>query len=161
MWEIGVALSALTIGVAVLRDRCLTGVALVLLTNWIANTAAVRISGDPNFWGFFLFADYLSGVLAAAGIGLLCQRFTVGGVVIGLSYALECVVHAAYGLSDHGTWAQRQYYWTTFYIAVGQMMFVGGWGIYELARRYDRARRGLSPDRPVRARRGARSGSEG
>jgi hypothetical protein len=63
-------------------------------------------------------------------------------------------VHAAYGLSDHGQWSAYRYWWSTFYIAVGQMMIVFGWGLYELARRYDRARRGVAPDMAGAARNG-------
>lgn len=155
MWQLGLALALLTIGVALLRDRCLAGVAATLLANWTINTAMVRMTGDPASWGIFITTDYLSGVFVLVGLGLLCGRFTWGSVVIAMSYGLECIVHAAYGLSDHGIWATYRYWWTTFYIAVGQMMFVTGWGLYELARRYDRARRGMAPDVAGTARRGS------
>ncbi len=145
MWQLGLALCALCLGAAVLRDRCISCVSAVLLANWGVNTAFVHISGAVDPWGFFLGADYVSGLFAVAGVGLICHRFTLGAIVIALSYALECVIHAAYGLSGHGQAASDQYWWATFYVAVGQMMFVVGWGIYEMARRAVRARRGVSP----------------
>lgn len=149
MWQLGLALSALCLGAAVLRDRCVFGVCAVLLANWLINTAFVFLGSDVNPWGFFLGVDYLSGVFAVAGIGLICGRFTFGSVAIGLSYAVECVIHAAYGLSDQGVWAQYRYWWATFSVAVGQMLFMLGWVAYELARRAVSARRRIPSDNSV------------
>lgn len=155
MWQLGLALALLSIGAALLRERCITGAALVLLANWTINSLFCRFSADPYPWGFFLASDYVSGVFVVAGLGMICQRFTFGSVVLALSYAAECVMHAAYGLSDHGAWAQYRYWWAIFWVAVGQMAFVVGWGIYEMARRYARARRSLAPDLAGAAHRGS------
>lgn len=143
MWQMGLALLMLCGAAAVFRDRCIFGVSVVLLANWIANTAFVRATGDVDPWGIFLGVDYVSGVFTVAGIGFISGRFTFGSAAIALSYAVECIIHAAYGLSDQGPWAQYRYWWATFDIAVGQILFVLGWGIYERVRRATRARRRL------------------
>jgi hypothetical protein len=146
MWQVGLTLCVLCAGAAILRDRCIFGVSAALLANWIINTVMVRSTGDASTWGVFLTVDYLSGIFILLALPLLCGRFTAGAIVIALSYALECVVHASYGLSDHGAWAAYRYWWTTFYIALAQMLFVVGWGLFEIARRFYRARRGVAPD---------------
>lgn len=154
MWQLGLALSVLCIGAALLRERCVFGVAATLLVNWTVNTVFVRVAGDVSPWGFFLATDYVSGVFVISGLAVICGRFTLASIIIALSYAAECVLHAAYGLSDHGAWATYRYWWATLYIAVGQMMFVFGWGAYELARRIGRARRRVPFD-PARVARGS------
>jgi hypothetical protein len=155
MWQLGLLLSLLCVGAAVLRDRCVFGAAAALLVNWIVNTAAVWISGVDFPWGAFLTVDWLTGVFVLVGLPLICGRFTAGPVVIGLSYGLECILHAAFGLSDHGPWPEYRYWWTLYYIAIGQMLFVFGWGLYELGGRYHRARRRVAPDPSGAARGGA------
>lgn len=148
MWQLGLALAALCLGAAFIRDRCVLGVAATLLANWTINTVFAWATGEPASWGFFLGVDYASGIFALVGVGLICQRFTVGSIVIAISYAAECLMHAAYGLSDQGEWAQYRYWWATYYTAIAQLMFVFGWGAYEWARRSVRDRRRVSP-RPL------------
>ena len=157
MWQLGLALSLLTIGAALLRDRCVFGTAAALLANWVVNTAIVRVTGEEYPWGAFMTVDWLTGVFVLVGLPLICGRFSPAPIIIGLSYGLECVVHAAFGLSAHDQWAKYRYWWTLNYVAVGQMMFVASWGAYELGRRRFRARRGLAPDAAGFARRGAPS----
>lgn len=144
MWQFGLALSALCIGAALLRDRCIFGAAATLLVNWVVNTLMVQHVTSVPSWGIFITTDYLSGVFLLVGLGLVCHRFTIGAVVLALSYGFECVIHAAYGLSEQGAWADYRYWWSLFFVAVGQMLFVIAWGLYELARGYLRDRGGVA-----------------
>lgn len=125
-------------GAAFLRDRCVFGVACVLAANWCINTYIVNVMGGSP-WGWFILTDFTSGVLAMFGVSVLCERFSIGSIFIGVSYAVECIGHTAYGLSDHGVWAEYHYYWSLYYIALGQMLFVASWGLYGLARGHFRA----------------------
>lgn len=159
MWQLGAGLAALTVVLGFLTffrrlipEGCVFCASAVLLVNWAVNTAGVHALGADFPWGFFLSADYVSGVFAIAGLRMLCGKFTIGGVAIGLSYALECIVHASFGYSDQGAWAQYRYWWTLYYIALGQALFILGWGIYELARNRAGTWRRLSPDKSVTSR---------
>lgn len=152
MWELGLALSLLAIGSFLTGDRCVTAAALALLANWLLNTIVAWATDDPYPFGLFLGVDYLTGTFMLAGLSLVCGRIALVGIVLALTYALQCVLHAAYGLSDQGEWAQYRYWWALFYIAVGQMLIVFGWGAYELARRHLRSRGRLAPDRTLPAR---------
>jgi hypothetical protein len=104
------------------------GVSLALLANWLLSTAFVRSTGEDAPWLWFLTVDYLTGIV------LWLMPRSRGNSLLMASYAVELLLHAAFGWSDQGGWARYRYWWALYYAAWAQVALVGAWSIYDAAR---------------------------
>jgi hypothetical protein len=130
-------LALLILGLAV-DARWLSGTAVILLGNWIAEVAMVQCSGEQFPWLFFMVADYLAALI------ILCIRPNRWQVVVAGIYAVQIVFHAAYGLSKQDAWARYDYWHGLTYTGWAQLAAIIGGGLYALHRRYRGADRGVS-----------------
>lgn len=141
MWPFLVSLLAACAFAAILHKDRMLGTALVLLANWGINTSIVSISGDSAPWMGFLAVDYLSGFL----LMVIADRPAKWQITIVVTFALECVVHGAFGYCPRNGWTIYYYFYALSYIAWAQVALVGAWGVVDLARRPSLPWRGGSP----------------
>lgn len=144
MWLLPSCLFAACVFGAVLRKPRMTGTALILLLNWIINTAVCQWTGEPYPWPWFLSVDYLSGLvlLIVAGKPSLWQA------IVTALFALECIAHGAFGLTRQTAWTEYYYWYALHYVAWSQFWIVTGWGICDLAGRRRQHVRGASSSVP-------------
>jgi hypothetical protein len=117
-----------------MRLPCQAAVAAILLANWIANTAFCWVTGASDPWMLFIVTDYLSA------LALLLAGRTRAHYAIAASYALECVMHSAYG--SYGN--SKQFYWDAlYYVAWAQVVFVGAWSVHDWVGRGNRLGSGI------------------
>lgn len=130
-------LALLILGLA-LDVKWLSGTALVLLGNWLAEIAMVRGSNEQFPWLFFIVADYMSALI------ILCMRPNRWQIMIAAVYAVQIICHAAFGFCGQ-TQAAKYYYWYALtYTGWAQLALVIGGGVYALHRRRDGASSGVS-----------------
>lgn len=119
-----------------------TATALILLGNWVANSALVYFGGDAFPWPLFAVTDYLTAVLIAL---VAMERWQMAVAAI---YAAQLVTHAGYGLSAQGAVQQYQYWYALYYLAWAQVAIFFGWWGYERLRRWHGARRSMAHPAP-------------
>lgn len=117
--------------------RWLSGTALVLLGNWIAEVAMVQISRDQFPWLFFMVADYMSALT------IICMAKTRWQYAVAAIYAVQMVCHAAFGLSKQDAWANYEYWYVLTYTGWAQLAALIGGGVYALRRRHGGAGSGV------------------
>lgn len=112
-------LSVLIVATALRQWRCAV-VSLVLLMNWTINTLFVQLSGDNYPWLVFATVDYCAAMILVP-ITRSWQR------IVPVSYALELLMHVAYGVSNQELHEQYYCWWSLNYTAWGQICFVALW----------------------------------
>lgn len=148
---IPIVLILILISARAFRDGQAMGVTVVLLANWLVNTAismaCLGYDNDPFPWAAFMAIDYLSAFVILA----LFHR-SVWGIVVAVAFAAECVAHAAYGWSMQDNVAQTEYWYLLHYLGRSQVIVLGiGVGIDQIRRRFGLSR-GRIQDRDKGAR---------
>ena len=103
---------------ALRRDVCQTATAMVLLVNWCLNTTFCALADVPDPWVWFVCTDYLSGFVI----------YGLGQRAIMLTYALQCMIHVAYGIV--GPVAQTPYWDALYLVAWVQVALIGVWMLW-------------------------------
>lgn len=106
--------------------------ALVLLMNWSINTAIFSLTGNYTPWVQYLIIDAISAAIVLVHPAGRMQA------TIGITYIIACIWHAAYGLTvlrAFSYYAQISYWEKLRWIALAQILLMGGWIIGRFGKR--------------------------
>lgn len=127
------ALCCATLVALTTRNTALIATSVVLLGNWIVNSAICKVTGIDYPFVAFMLVDYLSGLTVGLIVSLWLYRAPNRWQLLVTSvYAMQVVWHVCYMWSTQGEWIRYASWHFLSKTAWFQLLAVGAWCVAEL-----------------------------
>lgn len=150
MADFFLALCAVTLVAITSRNKALIATSVLLLANWVVNSAICAATGEDYPYLAFMLTDYLTGLTTVLFVSMWLQsRPTRWQVIVTIVFSAQVLWHIRFMWSDQGQLMRYLSWHFLSKTAWAQLMFVGAWCVVTLYNNILRSDGFISSDQGV------------